>query len=104
MEHYSVLYLPVGVATFDMQYAQQLFEESRTMLLELYKDVICPPEILLSPKALSVFLQDKRPNLIICKMLPLQMPHMLRRLSAIRMCRWFCGRFANRYPAADGCA
>ena len=65
MEHYSVLYLPVGVATFDMQYAQQLFEESRTMLLELYKDVICPPEILLSPKALSVFLQDKRPNLII---------------------------------------
>lgn len=65
METFSVVYLPIGVGTFDMESARKQFLASWEMLCNLNSNIICPNGILLTPSDLSTFLENKSPDLVI---------------------------------------
>lgn len=66
----NIAYVPVGVGTFHMECAARIFEESKSLLRQvtetLENTVLWIPEtILLTVDAVSSFLQDRHPDLMI---------------------------------------
>lgn len=62
---FQVLYLPIGVPTFDLESAKMKFDDSKAMLSGIYSNCIFPDEMLLSIDKVNAFLKDKEPNLLI---------------------------------------
>ncbi|GGC85284.1 fucose isomerase [Thalassobacillus devorans] len=58
MNSSSVLYLPIGRPTFDMEAAEEYYEQSKSLLSELAKECVEPGEIITSPEALEEYLSD----------------------------------------------
>ncbi len=61
----TILYLPIGVPTFDLEAANNVFESSKDVLTTIAPDVLSPKDILLSPDDLKTFISDKNPDLIV---------------------------------------
>lgn len=61
----KVLYVPVGVGTFDLVCARDQFEKSVSLLKNLYPKMIAPDEPLLTIPMLSSFLDANNPDFII---------------------------------------
>ena len=62
---FQIAYVPVGVGTFHLESAQAQFDASVRLLNELSDDVVCPDGMLLTIEALTGFLKDLHPDLII---------------------------------------
>lgn len=60
-----VMYVPVGVGTFDLVMAQDQFEKSITLLKRLCPQVIVPGEPLLTLAKLNAFLDANTPDFVI---------------------------------------
>lgn len=63
--NFEVLYVPVGVPTFHLGFANAEFEKSSALLKQLDKNVLLPDEMLLDLNKLNVFLEDKNPDFVI---------------------------------------
>jgi L-fucose isomerase-like protein len=61
----NVLYVPVGVGTFDLVCAQDQFEKSISLLKTLYPEVTVPNEPLLTLAKLNSFLDANTPDFVI---------------------------------------
>lgn len=61
----TILYLPIGVPTFDLEAANNVFESSKDVLKTISPDVLSPKDMLLSPDDLKTFISDKNPDLIV---------------------------------------
>jgi L-fucose isomerase-like protein len=61
----NVLYVPVGVGTFDLVCAQDQFEKSIALLKELHPEVIVPEGPLLTIAKLNAFLDANHPDFVI---------------------------------------
>ena len=61
----NVLYVPVGVGTFDLVCAQDQFEKSIALLKNLCPEVIVPKEPLLTLAKLNAFLDANNPDFVI---------------------------------------
>lgn len=61
----QVVYVPIGVGTYHMETAADLFNRSVATLKELHKEVVCPSEVLLTVDAVAEYLSDKQPDLVI---------------------------------------
>lgn len=62
---FQVVYVPIGVPTFDLESAQKQFDQSIDLLSHITKDLIYPEKMLLTIDDLSSFLKTVEPNLII---------------------------------------
>lgn len=62
---FQVVYVPVGVGTYHMETAKEQLDRSVAALKELYADVVCPDEVLLTVDALSAYLDTVEPSLVI---------------------------------------
>ena len=65
MKEFQVLYLPIGVPTFDLAAARSAFERSKAMLHELSDAIVVPDDMLLSIDGLKQFIETKEPDLIL---------------------------------------
>ena len=65
MKDFTPVYIPVGVPTFHLESAQDLFERSVKMLRNIDPDFTVPDEMLLSVDAMSEFISDLEPDLIV---------------------------------------
>ncbi len=63
--NFQVLYVPIGVPTFELVSARDLLHKSVQLLTSICKDTICPNDILLSLDALTAYLDGKKPDLIV---------------------------------------
>ena len=61
----EILYVPIGVPTFDLEEAERQFTASAAMLKKLSPDVIVPDHMLLSIESRSGFLASRCPDLVI---------------------------------------
>lgn len=61
----QVMYVPVGVPTFDLAVAQDQFEKSIALLKRVYPQVIVPEEPLLTIQKLNAFLDANTPDFVI---------------------------------------
>lgn len=61
----QVVYVPIGVGTYHMETAADLFSRSVATLKEISKDVVCPDAVLLTVDAVADYLKDKNPDLVI---------------------------------------
>lgn len=61
----EILYIPVGVPTFDLEYAKKQFNKSIELLKTLDCGIIVPEEILLGVGSLAQYVLDKKPSLAI---------------------------------------
>lgn len=65
MKKYQVVYVPIGVPTFELVSAQKEFEKSIEVLKEIDSEVVVPSEMLLSLDLLKNYLDNLKPDLII---------------------------------------
>lgn len=65
MDKFSVVYIPVGVPTFDLAHAGDQFERSKDMLKGVCGDIIFPDEMLLSIDKLTSYLDGLAPDAIV---------------------------------------
>ena len=66
MNHtFQVVYVPIGVPTFDLNAAQAEFEKSCEVLHQIIDGVICPEQMLLSLDLLENYLDQLHPDMII---------------------------------------
>lgn len=65
MKKFELDYVPIGVGTFELKSAEDLFERSVSLLKELDADVRYPEEMLLSVDRLKSFLDGAHPDLIV---------------------------------------
>ena len=65
MKDFSPVYLPVGVPTFHLESAENLFERSIKLLQDADPDFIVPDEMLLSVDAMSRYISGLEPDFIV---------------------------------------
>lgn len=65
MKHFEIDYVPIGVGTFELNSAGDLFRKSVGLLKKIDKDVRCPEEMLLTLDKLKAFLDGANPDLIV---------------------------------------
>lgn len=65
MSGFKAVYIPVGVPTFHLESARDLFERSTRLLLDADAAFIVPQDMLLSVDELSGFLDGKDPDLVV---------------------------------------
>lgn len=65
MDNFEMIYVPIGVGTFELNSAGEQFEKSKALLKSIDSDVICPDEMLLTIDKLKAFLDGKNPDLIV---------------------------------------
>ena len=101
MKDYQVIYVPAGVPTFHLESAGRLFESSVDLLRSICPETKCPEEMLLSPDAVSAFLDDKDPDLIIFQDITFAhgayMQEVVRRFRDVPVLLW-----TLREPVIDG--
>ncbi len=61
----EIVYVPIGVGTYEMETAKKQFQASVALLKDIYKDVVVPEEILLTVDAVKEYLEGKNPSLVI---------------------------------------
>ena len=62
---FQVVYVPIGVGTYEMVTAHEQFDKSISLLKSVYEDVLVPNDILLTVDAVAEYLSDKDPDLVI---------------------------------------
>ena len=62
---FQVVYVPIGVGTYEMVSAHETFDNSIKLLKSVLEDVVVPEDILLTVDAVGEFLDDKDPDLVI---------------------------------------
>ncbi len=62
---FEVIYVPIGVGTYEMVTAHEQFDNSVKLLKEIDKDILVPDDILLTVDAVAEFVSDKNPDLVI---------------------------------------
>ena len=62
---FQVVYVPIGVGTYEMVSAHESFDASVKLLREIDADIAVPEDILLTVDAVGDFLEDKAPDLVI---------------------------------------
>ena len=65
MKKVQIVYVPIGVGTFDQECANEYFSQSRDLLLSCSGDIACPDRLLLDAAAVAEFLGDRKPDLVI---------------------------------------
>ena len=63
--NFQVVYVPIGVGTYEMVTAHEQFDKSKALLKSVDESVIVPDDILLTVDAVADFLSDKDPDLVI---------------------------------------
>ena len=61
----QIVYVPIGVGTYHMETAADLFNRSVASLKEISSDVVVPEKVLLTVDEVADFVKDKTPNLIV---------------------------------------
>jgi len=61
----TVLYLPIGVPTFDLEAAKNVFEMTKSALTNIVSNIVLPDAMLLSTDDLKAFISDQNPDLIV---------------------------------------
>ena len=61
----EILYVPIGVPTFDLEEAERQFTASLAMLKKLSPDVIAPDRMLLSIESITSYLASRSPDFVI---------------------------------------
>jgi L-fucose isomerase-like protein len=61
----TVLYLPIGVPTFDLEAAKNVFEMTKSALTNIASNIVLPDAMLLSTDDLKAFISDQNPDLIV---------------------------------------
>lgn len=64
-QKFEILYVPIGVGTFDQTLAKSSFLSSLGLLQGLGETVKAPENILFSPKEVSTFVQGEQPGLVV---------------------------------------
>ena len=62
---FQVVYVPIGVGTYEMVSAHESFDSSTKLLKSIDESIIVPDDILLTVDAVGEFLDDKDPDLVI---------------------------------------
>ena len=62
---FQVIYVPIGVGTYEMITAHEQFNNSIQLLKSIHEDIIVPEDILLTVDAVADFISDKNPDLVI---------------------------------------
>ena len=62
---FQVIYVPIGVGTYEMVTAHEQFNNSIELLKSIHEDIIVPDDILLTVDAVAEYLKDKNPDLVI---------------------------------------
>ncbi len=62
---FQVIYVPIGVGTYEMITAHEQFNNSIQLLKSIHEDIIVPEDILLIVDAVADFISDKNPDLVI---------------------------------------
>ena len=65
MKEFTPVYIPVGVPTFHLESARDLFERSKAVLREADPAFVFPDDMLLSVDAMSGYISDLEPDLIV---------------------------------------
>ena len=65
MKDFTPVYIPVGVPTFHLESARDLFERSIRMLRSIDPAFTVPEDMLLSVDAMSEYISDLEPDLIV---------------------------------------
>lgn len=65
MKKFEVVYVPVGVPTYELVSAREAFRKSKELLDSLCDNVKSPEDILLGVDQVQAFLEDKYPDLIV---------------------------------------
>ncbi len=65
MSKIQVVYVPIGVGTYHMETAADLFSRSVATLKGISEDVVVPEKVLLTVDEVADFVKDKEPNLIV---------------------------------------
>ena len=61
----QIVYVPIGVGTYHMETAAELFNRSVDCLKRIDKEVMTPSDVLLTVDAVADYLKDKNPDLIV---------------------------------------
>ncbi|MCR5098541.1 MAG: fucose isomerase [Lachnospiraceae bacterium] len=62
---FQVVYVPIGVGTYEMVTAHEQFDKSVQLLRSIDESVVVPGDILLTVDAVADYLSDKNPDLVI---------------------------------------
>lgn len=62
---FKILYIPIGVPTFELVSAKKLFDESVSLLKSICPDTIAPDDMLLSVDDMVDFIADKNADMVI---------------------------------------
>ena len=62
---FEALYLPIGVSSFDVETAGDKLLDSKQVINQVDKNIVMPEGLLLSIDAVTEFLRDKNPDLVI---------------------------------------
>ncbi len=65
MKEFTAVYIPVGVPTFHLESAADLFERSKRLMLGMDPSFIVPEDMLLSVDAMTEYISDLEPDLIV---------------------------------------
>lgn len=65
MKDFTAVYIPVGVPTFHLESARDLFERSAKLLREADPSFVIPEDMLLSVDAMTEYISDLEPDLIV---------------------------------------
>jgi L-fucose isomerase-like protein len=65
MKKIEIIYCPIGVPTFHLESAQQVFEESIKLIKSIDSEAIVPDKMLLSIDDLKAFIKNRNPQLVI---------------------------------------
>ena len=65
MSELQIVYVPIGVGTYHMETAADLFSRSVKALKEISGDVVVPEKVLLTVDEVADFVKDKTPDLIV---------------------------------------
>lgn len=101
MSDFQVAYIPIGVPTFHLESAGDLFDMSVALLQKIEKNVVAPKEMLLSIDKLNNFLDTINPDLIIIQNITFAnaqyTSEILSRFNDVPILLW-----TLREPAIDG--
>lgn len=62
----KILFVPVGIKTFDIDFAKEQYLLSVKMLKEIYPEIVYPENVLFSPEELVSFLEEEnKPDMVI---------------------------------------
>jgi len=62
---FQVIYVPIGVGTYEMVTAHEQFDNSVKLLKSIDDSIVVPEDILLTVDAVADFVKDKNPDLVI---------------------------------------